>query len=216
MADVQQLLREFIARREAGEDVRPADVLDRVEGTDRRELAELLDAYLERAPRRRFDAAAFARSPARPLADDIAQSLQGRAGAWPVVLPRLRNRARLRRSELVARLAEALGVADRAEKVGVYYHAMEQGELDPGGVSDRVLEALARLTGTTVAALREAAAELPRPPAPGAASAPAFARTAEPDPDHLAAMQGSAPRPAEEDRDEVDELFTGASDGPAA
>ncbi|HEV2752902.1 MAG TPA: hypothetical protein VGV36_03580, partial [Solirubrobacteraceae bacterium] len=130
---------------------------------------------------------------------------------WPVVLPRLRARARLRRSELVARLAAALGVGDREEKVAGYYHAMEQGELDPAGVSDRVLEALARLTGTTAQALREAATALQPGVGPAAADAPIFARTARPEPEHLASL-GAPPAdaPAERfGRDVVDALFTG-------
>lgn len=175
MADVDGLLRQFIERYESGDPVRPIDVLGQVEGTDRRELEMLLDAYLERAPRRPFSADAFAASPARPLVDDLAQSLEGIAGTWPVVLPRLRARARLRRSELVTRLAAALGVGDREAKVAGYYHAMEQGELDPAGVSDRVLEALARLTGTTAQALRDAATAL-QPGAGPAAAEPRSSR----------------------------------------
>src|SRR5215212_1200081 len=110
MADVDDLLRQFIDRYEAGEPLPPSAVLGQVQGTDRRELETLLDAYLERAPRRPFRAEAFAASPARPLVDDLAQSLEGVAGTWPVLLPRLRARARLRRADLVARLAAALGV----------------------------------------------------------------------------------------------------------
>jgi hypothetical protein len=212
VADVQQLLREFIARYEAGERVRPPDVLGRVEGTDRHELAALIDGYLERAPRRRYDAAAFAHSPARPLVDDLSQALEGQAGTWPVLLPRLRAAAKLKRSELVERLAAGLGVGDRTEKVGVYYHAMEQGQLDPRGVSDRVLEALGGLIGTSASALREAGAALTSP-GPGAAVAPApFARTAAPEPVHLDAMASSLADAAPGDEpgyDEVDELFVG-------
>ena len=211
MADVDDLLQQFIERYESGDPVRPGDVLAQVEGTERRELETLLDAYLERAPRRQFSAEAFAASPARPLVDDLAQSLEGIAGTWPVVLPRLRTRARLRRSELVTRLAAALGVSDREAKVAGYYHAMEQGELDPAGVSDRVLDALARLTGTTAKALRDAATVLQPGAGPAAAGAPTFARTATPEPEHLASLAAPPTEsPAERsDSDLVDELFTG-------
>lgn len=210
MAGVDDLLQQFIERYESGDPLRPADVLAQVEGTDRRELETLLDAYLERAPRRPFSAEAFAASPARPLVDDLTQSLEGIAGTWPVVLPRLRARARLRRSELVARLAAALGVSDREAKVAGYYHAMEQGELDPAGVSDRVLDALARLTGTTAKALRDAATAL-QPGAGRAAAAPTFARTAEPEAEHLASLAAASAEPPSErsEIDLVDELFTG-------
>ena len=211
MADPQKLLREFVERFEAGERVQPQELLARARPDDRRELAALLDDYLAHAPRRRFDPEAFASSPARPLVDDLTQALEGRAGAWPVLLPRLRAGARLKRSALVAALAEALGVSGNEAKVGAYYHAMEQGTLDPRGVSDRVLEALAALTGTTAQALRDAASAIaPRGPAPS--SGPAFARTAMPDAEHLDVMASRADDSAGGDRpqrDEVDDLFTG-------
>jgi len=210
MSDVERLRERFIAEFEAGRAPDPREYLAQVDATGQRRLEEALDAYLEQAPRRPFDANAFATSPARALADDLGQSLQGRAGTWPVVLPRLRHSARLRRSELVARLAASLGVADREEKVGRYYHEMEQGLLEPRGVSDRVLDALAALLGTTRERLREAAAGLG--PGPSPSSDALFARTATPDADARAAMGPPAPAssPApHDDRDEVDALFRG-------
>jgi hypothetical protein len=208
MAEIERLREQFIAAFEAGESPDPREFLTQLEGADQRELEALLDAYLAQAPRRRFDAQAFAASPARALVDDLDQSLSGVAGAWPVVLPRLRNAARLRRGDLVARLAEALVVTGREAKVERYYHEMEQGLLPPAGVSDRVLDALASLLHTTRERLREAGAS----PAAGGAvpHAALFARTAAPTDDELAAMASapaSAPEP--EARDEVDELFLG-------
>jgi hypothetical protein len=211
MRDVERLREQFIAEFDAGHAPDPGEYLAQVEGADRRELEALLDAYLEQAPRRPFDPAAFAASPARALTDDLVQALDGRAGAWPVLLPRLRHTARLRRAEVVQRLAAALGVADREAKVERYYHEMEQGLLEPRGVSDRVLDALSELLGTTRERLREAAQAL-GPAAPRADDA-LFARTAIPDADARAAM-GVPPAPAgtqegAECFDEVDELFRG-------
>jgi hypothetical protein len=208
MAEIERLREQFIASFEAGERPDPRDFLTQLEGADQRELEALLDAYLAQAPRRRFDAQAFAESPARALVDDLDQSLSGVAGTWPVVLPRLRNAARLRRGDLVRRLAESLGVTGREAKVERYYHEMEQGLLPPAGVSDRVLDALASLLQTTRERLREAGAS----PAAGAGAAPAalFARTAAPTDDELAAMASApAAAPEPEARDEVDELFLG-------
>jgi hypothetical protein len=212
MADVEQLLREFLAAFEADPGTDPGPYLARVEGAERRELVALIDAHLERSPRRRWDAAAFAASPARPLADDLARALEGVGGTWPVLLPRLRNGARLRRSELVARLAAQLGVPGREEKVGRYYHAMEHGMLEPAGVSERVLRALASVTGATVEGLRAAGHALPQPSASGPRSGATFARKATPDADLLAPMpavdipHGAA---AAEGWDDIDELFRG-------
>jgi hypothetical protein len=210
MSDVERLRQRFIAEFEAGRAPDPREYLAEVSEADQRELETLLDVYLERAPRRRFDQAAFAVSPARELADDLAQTLDGQAGTWPVVLPRLRHSARLRRTELVARLAAALNVPGREEKVGRYYHEMEQGLLEPRGVSDRVLDALGDLLGTTRERLREAAGALTA--APPAARDALFARTATPDPDARAAMgapPAASPATPPDQRDEVDELFRG-------
>jgi hypothetical protein len=196
MTDVNRLLEEFIAADRAGV-ADPAEYLARAEGLDRAELEALIDAYLARAPRRAFDRAAFEASPAaRAVA-----SLAGSSGTWPALLPRLRDRARLRRAELVARLAADLGVSGREAKVASYYHAMEQGTLPSAGVSQRVLEALGRLVGESADVLRRAGEATSAPPAGGA---PAFARKASA-PAAAPAMRARVERPV---RDEVDELFT--------
>lgn len=212
MGDLERLLREFRRDFEAGGTLRPSEVLARVEGADRRELEALIDAYLARAPRRPFDPEAFAASPARALVDDLAEALAAEAGTWRAVLPRLRDAAQLRRSELVRRLSDRLGVAGREEKVARYYHEMEQGRLDPSGVSDRLLAALAELVGTTAERLREAGRGLRVADEPPAGAT--FARAASPAEEHLDAIAAS-PRVsgAGEEPDEVDRLFTG---GPGA
>lgn len=214
--EVQAVFDEFVRGWEAGSPPPPQELLARVPADARRELAGAIDAFLDEAPRRPFDAAAFAASPARAVADDLTEALTGVSGAWPVVLPHLRTRAKLRRSELVSRLAALLGVSASEARVGAYYHEMEHGTLDPAGVSDRVLEALASLVGTTAAQLREAAKAVapgagPAPPAPAAG---AFARTAVPDADLVASMpigvDAPVPERSETDR-EVDRLFRGSA-----
>src|SRR4051794_12821877 len=200
MTDVQGLLEAFIAEDRSGV-ADPATYLARVEGADRAELEALIDAHLARAPRREFDRAAFEASPAA----GVAASLAGSSGTWPALLPRLRDRARLRRAELVTRLAVELGVGGREPKVAAYYHAMEQGTLPSAGVSDRVLEALGRIVGESAAVLRAAGTLAPPPPPPAAA----FARVASPAPEFGAAAPATAERAEPPPRDEVDELFTG-------
>ena len=207
MTDVNRLLEEFIAADRSGV-ADPAQFLARVDGLDRAELEALIDGYLARAPRRAFDRAAFEASPAA----GVVASLAGSSGTWPALLPRLRHRARLKRTELVARLASELGVGGREAKVASYYHAMEQGALPSAGVSDRVLEALGRIVGESAAVLR-AAGSLAPPPPPAAPAA--FARRASPAPEFAApaaAAGGFAEAAAEPPpRDEVDELFTGGA-----
>lgn len=221
MSDVERLLREFIAGHSAGESPDPRDFVEQTQGAARRELTALIDAYLVRAPRRRWDPAAFRQSGAAAVAEGLGRSLAGAAGTWPALLPRLRARARLRRSELVERLAAALGADDRREKVGAYYHEMEQGLLPAAGVSARVLDALAGILGESADSLRAAGAALRQGPG-RAGDAPAFARTvaAEPmsGPGAAEADAGAPPElprspakavPPAGEWDEVDRLFRG-------
>lgn len=215
MTDVERLLQQFIAEDRERGDADPMTYLGQVHGADRAELEALIDGYLARAPRRRFDATAYAGSPARSVVEDLGQVIRGRSGLWPALLPRLRHEARLKRTELVARLAEALGAEDRTDKVGGYYHAMERGLLPAAGVSDRVLDALGRIVGESAQALRDAGRAIGSSDE-SASSALAFARIAEPDP-ALAELTAGPEAPAltqpGDERDEIDELFTGGSDG---
>src|SRR5436190_11052601 len=178
MSDVDRLLSEYIEEHRSGGEADPVEYLERLEGTERRELEALIDGYLARAPRRRWNAEAFQGSAAEAMAESLEKSLDGVAGLWPAVLPGLRDRARLKRAELVARLAAALGASGREEKVADYYHRMEQGTLPASGVSDRVLEALGKLVGTSVAALRSAGQAAVEPGGPAPPSRAVFARTA--------------------------------------
>jgi hypothetical protein len=217
MADVDRLLQEFIEEDRTAGPADPAAYLARLTGADQAELEARIDEYLAEAPRRPFDREDFMRSPARGIAEELGRALGGASGTWPALLPRLRHRARLRRVDVVSRLADELGAGGEAQvaKVASYYHGMEQGTLPAAGVSDRVLEALARIVGVGVDRLREAGRAAGDGP-PGAAAAAAFARVGSPDPRYVepsAAPQPAEPTPAEE-RDEIDELFTGASAQP--
>jgi hypothetical protein len=215
MTDVERLLQDFVEEHRAGGDVDPLAYLDRLEGTDRAELAALIDAYLARAPRREWDPEAYAGSSAERVVESLERSLHGRAGLWPSILPRLRERAKLKRADLVSRLADALGVRDQEQKVAVYYHQMEQGELPSAGVSSRVLEALASIVEQNAEVLQSAGEPLGAGgEAPG--EAPVFARK-------TVAEGEWRYTPLEEDRvveasrgpaerkewDEVDRLFLG-------
>jgi hypothetical protein len=173
MSDVDRLLAEYIERLTATGDADPLPYLERA-GDDRLELAALIDAQLERAPRRRSPAAA--RNAADDaIVDELQRSIGGAGGVWPALLPRLRARAGLKRSELVARLADALNAREDADRVAGYYHRMEQGRLPSAGVSDTVLSALGALVGETADTLRAAGRPLAPPPPPRLRQA--YART---------------------------------------
>jgi hypothetical protein len=208
MSDVQQLLRQYIEEQRARPDTDPLPYLERLSGTDRLELEALIDEYLVRAPRRGFDERAYGRSGTPAVVDSLSRSLEGSSGLWPSLLPRLRAGARIKRADLVAELAARLGAEAKREKVGWYYHRMEQGLLPADGVSDTVLEALGRIVGQSAEQLRRAGrAVAPGPGAPSASEAAAYARTAraEPGADGEPAQAGGR----DDEPDEVDRLFTG-------
>lgn len=212
MCEHDDLLEQFKAAYEAGERPELAQYLERASPEGRQALEQMIDSYLMNAPRRSWDPDAYAASPARESVERVWGSLQGVSGSWPELLPHLRNRAKLKRSELVQRLAETLGVAGREEKVALYYHRMEHGQLPAEGVSGGVFDALGSILGESAELIRRAgfgrlaAAE-------GEGDLAAFARTAEIDEVYAEELHDEAaelPAPGSAPgRDEVDELFTG-------
>jgi hypothetical protein len=217
MADVEKLFSDYVTEHRAGGEANPRIYLEQVEGTDRRELAELIDGYLVRSPGQVWSAEGYEGSSAQRWVAGMERSMGGEAGLWPILLPRLRERAQITRARLVELLASALGVTGETEKVASYYHRMEQGQLDSTGVSTRVLDALAGIVGSSADALRNAGEQFGegQPPSEGTV----FARTTGPppqmyvkhdeEPPGAAAMAAErAPEP-DAGPDEVDRLFTG-------
>ena len=172
MSDAFDLLQQYIAAHQAG-DSDPMPFLEQA-GDQRPQLVALIDFYLEQAPPREWDAEAYANSPLPDLVDAISVSVQGQSGLWPALLPRLRKRAQMKRSDLVAELAQRLGAQNKQEKVGDYYHEMEQGLLPARGVNDKVLDALGKIVGESRDALRQAGEAIA--PGPGPAAGAAYAR----------------------------------------
>jgi hypothetical protein len=198
MDDLNRLFTEYKEAYGAGAgDPRP--FLERAAPGDRPLLAALIDAFLEEAPRQAFSE----NDAASAVTDEVHRTLAGASGLWPALLPRLRGRARLRRAEVVSQLAARLGAQGLQEKVGLYYHQMEQGLLPESGVSDTVLEALGRIVGYTAEALRKAG-QLPAPGPPRTDEGAAFARATY---GEAAEPAATAPRP--DAWDEVDRLFRG-------
>src|SRR5687768_18450156 len=123
MTDVQRLLREYIERFEAGGAAEADQVLAKAEGPERQELVALVEGYLEHeAPAQAWNPAAFEGSVAERAVAQLAEQWSSEAGEIPHELVALRNERKLKRSELVKRLADGLGFGDREEKVGRYYH----------------------------------------------------------------------------------------------
>lgn len=222
MNDAERLYCEFVAEHKRGGEADPRAFLDQLDDDlDRLELAALIRHYLERSPGREWDPEAYAESKAAQVAESILAEWEiagGREEAtvgWRELLSELREKARIMRREVVARLAEALGVPDKEDKVAGYYHRMEQEELPVDGISDRVLEALARILGTSAETLRAAGRVRSGRDQPGEGIA--FARKATPSPDFSTSAPASPPAAEAagrglEERDLVDELFTGGPD----
>lgn len=141
-----ELLRSFAEAWTTGERPDVDAYLDRADPADRDELATQLHAYLLDAPTPLLSDAAREEIAGDPLVQRLA-GLTAAPDPWPVLLPALRNRAKLLRAQVVDRLADALGVGASREKVGSYYHELETGTLDPEGVSRRVVDALAGIFG---------------------------------------------------------------------
>ncbi len=212
MDDLDRVLTEYVAAHTAAGV--PPDLsayLSQLEEPERAILIRRIEDYLMSAPRRAWDKNAFDATLNSPLMREIETAVRGASGLWPALLPRLRNSARLKRREVVKRLAYELGVGGREEKVGRYYHQMEQGLLDEQGVSDTVLEKLGRILGSSREALRDAGQAL-GPGTLGGVRQPVsvFARTVTPNPAYEPAEPASSSAAShEEPWDEVDELFAG-------
>ncbi|MDQ2761291.1 MAG: hypothetical protein M3Y17_12920 [Actinomycetota bacterium] len=200
-----RLLSEFVEAWRAGERPDIDEYLARAGAEDREPLAAEISAFLQSAPAPEYSAQTLDRLLADPEVIALAR-LPSELGLWPAALPRLCRQSRVRREDLVARLAGRLGVAGREAKVRRYYHRMETGELDPAGISRRVLDELASILGVSADELVEDS-ELrgfvrPLPEA-------AFGRTyVDPEADKLAAETIQTDDGSEE-WDEVDELFRG-------
>lgn len=217
----EEMFRRYVEEHRAGGEADPVAYLREAPAGQRRELAALIDAYLESAPRASFDEQAFRGSPSEATVEALERSLGGQAGMWPALLPRLRDRAGLKRRELVEGLSRALGLGGREQKVGAYYHEMEQGLLPSEGVSARVLEALAGLLGASADELRDAGRSLGAGALPGPGGASVFARSAPADGFAAPPPAGAAEMAGQEavadlgafaspgGWDEVDELFRG-------
>jgi hypothetical protein len=119
--------------------------LERVPSSDRAQLADMLAAYF--ASQRRpadphADPAMFERTLA--TVDRVMAEASGPAGTLPGMLAELSRTRGLRRSEIIDRLQEILGVPARGrELLSDLYHRLESGSVPGPGLSRRLLAALA-------------------------------------------------------------------------
>jgi hypothetical protein len=157
MTTADRALNEFVDAWNAGERPRVEQYLERAPEDEREELASLLNAFLEQAPTPNYSEETLEELMQEPAVESAAGLIDSRSGLWQALLPRLRRRAKMKRAEVVMRLAELLEVKGSEGHVGRYYHQMETGNLDSGGVSRKVLEALGEIFGVAPSELEQAA-----------------------------------------------------------
>jgi hypothetical protein len=195
---VNVLFEELVSRWTREDPLHVDELLERA-GPDADELARLIDAFLERAPRR---------EPTQEARAAIA-ALTGRLEHEPPLLS-ARIRARRRVSDVVQAIVSACELPATAEElVRSYYQRLEGGLLDPRGVSGAIWAALGKLFGLDVRKLAQGGFSPPR-----AATRPAilFQRAASSDFSSGPAPAAETPSTAPDDvRRRVDQLFTGES-----
>ena len=206
--DPDRVLSDFIDAWNAGRRPDVDEHLARVEPDRRDELASDIAAFVAFAPTPDYDDAAIAAIRAEPAVASAAAAAQSRGGLWPALLPRLRERAALSTAQLAAALVGALGLpADRAPKARGYLERLEAGDLEPRGLSGRLLDALARLLGVPRDDLEAAGAFGAPSPAPALFRAEGPA--AEALRDDLDVIADALAAPGAGEWDEIDDLYRG-------
>jgi hypothetical protein len=210
--DRDRILSEFIDAWNAGLRPEVDAFLERAPDADRADLAQSISSFLAWAPTPDYTEASLEAIAAEPMVRESLAAARGPSGLWPALLPRLRERAALTTTELATAVVKALGLpAARERKTAEYLDRMERGDLEPTGVSRRLLSALAGVLGVGVGEL-EGAGDLGAwraPPAP--AMFRAEHRAAEEIRDDLEILADAlAASPSDDDGwDEVDRLFRG-------
>ncbi len=204
MTSSEAVLSQYIDDWNAGRRPRAEDYLARVDAAQRDELAEQIATYASWAPTPPYSPEALHEIRCEPALVELREATGREGGLWSVVLPALRARAGLGLTELGQRVNGALGLSSGEEKTARYLQDMERDRLDPRGVSQRVLDALAAALGTSGRDLAEAG-DL------GSGGRPAMAlyRDGPMDLEVLHELAGAAHERDPGDYDEIDELFRG-------
>lgn len=202
MTGIDRLLGEFMDAWVSGGRPDPDAYIARAAPADREQLADGIDAFLERAPLPRYDEDAL-----RALRED--PEVQAFAsGSWTTVLPRLRSRAGVDTPALAGALRAELGWDDDGERrAQEYLDGLETGDVPADRVSRRVLRVLAEALRVPAATLEAAATSLR--PATGLlwrADGPGQDQVAH-DLDVLSSMLSPAAA-----HDDVERAFTGGRD----
>jgi transcriptional regulator with XRE-family HTH domain len=192
-SDLDAIFAEFAARYRAGTAPDAMDYLERA-GERADELADMIRLFLTTASLPDATPATEARARARV-------EHPARTPAFADVLADARERQGLKKADVGRRLADALGLPAEASRVKGYYADLENGNLDPRRLNERVIAALGDVLKAPMGWLE--AARRPEWILPAAPAAPGFGRaTADAD-------ARPVPPPVRRRRDELDELFLG-------
>lgn len=177
-----ELFDEYASAYARGERPSAEDFLARA-GSERDQLATLLDDYLRRAP-------------VPPPSEDDERHLELLVADEPPLLV-LRRERKLRREQIVELLRERLGLpVELDQKLGLRYHELETGQLEPARIDRRIWEVLGDLLQAKVEDLMA----LTRPRGLADRNVAFFRATA-------AAAPAPSPPSASSEPDEVDRLF---------
>lgn len=195
MADVESLLRAFIADYRTSGRPHAGRFLDEATGTDQLELAAYIERFLADEAGRPFDPAAFERFRAGPARRAMVERIIDES-----TLEQLRRHAGVSKARIAEVLAANLGLAGRERQVKARYHDIERGAVDPDRVRRPVWEALAELFEQRAERLRDAAMAGFSGPADEAPQV-AFART------DMPVMGVDARSATSDDESDVDRAF---------
>lgn len=203
----------FTRSYEAG-DGNPRPFMEGLDKPERRRFRLRIEKYLENAPAPQAAAPVSFSSEVDLLADRMVEQLGGATGAMPREVVKLRSSRGINQEDVVEKLAEEYGASDQErEKIDDYYHDLEFGNLPAKGISDRLLDSLAVILGTTRETLRKAGQALG--PSGGPSSGVLYARMAD-DAEQVIYSKSlpETPAPVGEGRranppDRIDDLFTG-------
>jgi hypothetical protein len=156
MSSPEQILSEFMDEWNAGRRPRVRDYIRRAAtDSEREELAEQITTWLEVAPTPAYSEQTRATIRDEPAVQQVFATVGEDESAWPIMLPRMRERAGLGVRDLAARLVDRLqlGGPPETDRAAEYLSQMERGELRADRVSKRLLDALGRQLGMSGDAL---------------------------------------------------------------
>jgi len=209
--DRERILSEFIDAWNAGQRPDVDEYIARAPAREQGELADELVAFLSFAPTPAYDDQALAAIRAEPIVAEALAASGERAGLLPALLVSLRERLSMTTAQVAADLVSQLGLPrEREAKTAAYLDRLEHGELEPGRVSRRVFDALARLFAVPRDQLEGAGDLGGWAPRAATASGPLF--RAQEDAalavsEHLDVLADALSARGGDARDEVDDLF---------